>query len=389
MGKKSKSSKAVGKRNNNAILRYWHDNPDLFDTLVDEINPIERFDAGKTWLCIDDDSFNLPAGEVAKRRNIRNHGKLWHCPMCFKDAQLMCSKCKAISYCSKECQQLHWSQASTVIQDMSVSIGDCFVLTLLFPLFISISFRHHNQCHKKACKKNRNRYRFDMNIDQFRSLPKEHFKGHKFIVIKPTEELSSLREICEICLESGDNVLSKVPGFGNDQIQPAWTMTNSDHHTSKAIRKHFGWTSPYYGVDTLEGYRHSVDLIVFMLMYDDNFLNQSDMAPSYYGDACFPHVREGKRVRGNLVIFKLCLRNKKRKESSRDSTMQIACSDDDDLEFEYLLYPITKAEIAHMLQERRNAIKQGKYTRRQWRYEIRKEERRFEITKQGGLNLEF
>jgi hypothetical protein len=54
-------------------------------------------------------------------------------------------------------------------------------------------------------------------------------------------------------------------------------------------------------------------------------------------------------------------------------------TDDDDLQFEYELYPITKAEIGHMLQERRHAIEQGKYTRRQWRQIVRGKERTIEM----------
>ena len=236
---------------------------------------------------------------------------------------------------------------------------------------------------------NPHRYHFNVNIDQFRSLPKDAFEGHEFIVIKPTEKLSSLEEICHTCLESADDIFEKVPGFGNDQIQPNWALNYSSFHPiAKAIQKHFGWTSPMHAIGTLEGYRHSEDRIVYMLMYDDNFLNQRDLQVSYYGDACFQSARDDNHARGNIVIFKLLIKNKKRMKRDLSAYRFVYFgSDDSDLQHEYELYPITKAEIGHMLQERRKAIEQGKYTRRQWRYKIREAERMIESEGQNTITV--
>ena len=349
----------------NEIPLYRKVQPDTFKTLVDELNPVLRFDGGQTWACMDDDSFYSPTfnesgemvAQLAERMSIRQHGKPAECPLCFAPASLKCGKCKSVFYCGAECQKKHWKK-----------------------------------CHKKACEPNPRQYHFDVNINDFRSLVgTDAFEGHEFIVIKPTEKLSSLEDICSTCLESADNIFDKVPGFGNDQIQANWVLNNTSHPISKAIQKHFGWTSGAHGIDTMEGYRHSEDIFVYNLMYDDNFIGQTDLAVSYYGDACFPWARDNKHVRGNLVIFKLLIKNKKRFE--RDLTgvrMMLDCSDDSDLQFQYELYPITKAEIAHMLQERRKAIEQGNYTRRQWRYKIRRVERRHEHNgKSIDLDLGF
>lgn len=374
MGKKSKSKSKVGSSNGkpaplfqgNEIPLIRKIQPSLFQSLVDELNPILRFDARESWCCADDDSFWTPEmviepGQcegvavlklVSQRKKIRQHGAPATCPLCFKPAYLQCSVCHSVYYCGPDCQKKHWRES-----------------------------------HKKACKPNPGSYTFNVDIDQFRSLPKEAFEGHEFLVIKPTEKLSSLAEICEVCLESADDVFEKIPGFGQDQIQQHWVMGNGAFHPiAKAVRTHFGWISTYE-VGNLTGWRHSEDHFVYTLMYDDNFLNQTNLAPSYYGDACFPYAREGKHVRGNLVIFKTLVKNKKRRELDLTgvSFLHIG-TDDNDLQFEYELYPSTKAEIAHMLQERRTAIEQRKYTRRQWRYIIRQEERAVEINKFATQN---
>ena len=363
MGKRSKNKKKTG--NNvegghrfipgtgggpigNEIPLYRKSQPELFKTFVDEINPILRFNAGQTWPCIDDDSFysttRNESGEIViERHSVRQNGVIAECPLCFAPAYENCSVCWSVFYCSKDCQKKHWKQ-----------------------------------CHKKACKPKPHLYRFKIDIDQFKSLPQDAFEGHEFILIKPTEKLSSLEQICDVCLEPADDVFDKVQGFGCDQTQPLWALNNSNHTISKAIRSHFGWTSSEHGISTLEGYRHSEDHFVYMVMYDDNFLHQKDMDLSYYGDACFPWARENKHVRGNILIYKLYIKNKRRVERNRNIPFIFICSDDDDLQHEFELYPITKCEIALMLRERREAIEQGKYTRRQWRYVIRREERKHE-----------
>ena len=199
MGKKSKKSAGRGSgRKGNAIGRDPNDNelplyrkqqPEMFKTLVDELNPILRFDNFQTWICSDDDCFVAPSlknGEVvAKRMKTREHGAPAQCPICFQPANLKCGKCQSVFYCSEECQKQHWKK-----------------------------------CHKKACSaKPRHLYSFDTNIDQFRSLSEDAFEGHEFILIKPTEKLNSLDEICHVCLESADDVFETIPGFGCHQIE--------------------------------------------------------------------------------------------------------------------------------------------------------------------------
>lgn len=382
MGKKSKakskSGKAGGggggstitpdlKENEIPLLRKYL--PEIFQTLVDEINPIKRFDSAQTWVCVDDDSFFhfslkptmldqdssiATCKVVAERQKIRKHGAPAECPLCFRPAHNSCSRCNSVYYCGAECQKQHWKIS-----------------------------------HKKACQPIPDRYRFEVNMDEFRSLPDEAFEGHEFILIKPTEQLSTLAEICDVCLESADDILG-VPGFGEKQIQAEWVMNNWSSPAAQAVKNHFGWTSPMYEVGVLEGYRPSEDHIVYMLMYDDNFLGEKAMAASYYGDACFSWARQGKHVRGNIVIFKFLIKNKKRVKREAPAGFRgfmMSCSDDDDLHHEWELYPSTKAEIAHMLRERRNAISLGKYTRRQWRCKIRAEERRVEGAKNGMITL--
>lgn len=90
-------------------------------------------------------------------------------------------------------------------------------------------------------------------------------------------------------------------------------------------------------MSVLEGYRHSEDHFVFMLMYDDRFQMQKDMADSYYGGSLFAATRENTPMRGNLLIFKLFIKNKMRvKRDFSNVNLFISQSDDDDLKFEYV-----------------------------------------------------
>ena len=323
MGKSSKKKggadnnkkKAVGGKQHeqkitivgNEIPLYRKIQPETFKSLVDELDPVLRFNAGQTWLSVDDDSFYKPSrdelGElILEKLNIAGYGVIAECPLCFAPAYAKCGGCNSVFYCSKECQTKSWKL-----------------------------------CHKKACKRNPYFYQFSFDINQFKALPEDAYEGHEFILIKPTEKLSSLADICDVCLESADDVFEKVPDFGHDQIQPGWVINNCNHPISRAVRKHFGWTSPEQGVSALEGYRHSEDHFVSMLMYDDRFQMQKDMADSYYGGALFAATRENTPMRGNLLIFKLFIKNKMRvKRDFSNVSLFISQSDDDDLKFEYV-----------------------------------------------------
>ena len=90
----------------------------------------------------------------------------------------------------------------------------------------------------------------------------------------------------------------------------------------------------------------------------------------------------------NVVVFKFLLKNKSREPQS-NQPIQILVADDADIQFEFILSPMNKAELAHMLSERCKALDHGAYTTRMWRYHIREEELRVEMEKQGGSIFGF
>eukprot|EP00539_Tryblionella_compressa_P003784 CAMPEP_0178749172 /NCGR_PEP_ID=MMETSP0744-20121128/9268_1 /TAXON_ID=913974 /ORGANISM="Nitzschia punctata, Strain CCMP561" /LENGTH=183 /DNA_ID=CAMNT_0020402567 /DNA_START=423 /DNA_END=971 /DNA_ORIENTATION=+ len=183
--------------------------------------------------------------------------------------------------------------------------------------------------------------------------------------------MASLHDICEQVLTSADFIMD-IPGFGHEQIQPAWPAQNGSHPLQKKICQTFGWTSGLYGVELVEGYRMAEDLIVYMVLNDDSF-QKTDQSPglvnSFYGGSIYPSiVRKGSLVRGNIVIFKLMIKNKRWKQQQHSplSDFLFQFGDDSDLQDEYELYPMSKLEVGLMLQERRKALDQGRYTRRMW-----------------------
>ena len=121
MGKKSKKTGAksnpsthkkrgvpdglYGRPTGNQIPLYRHLVPEFFKELVDEMNPVLRFESSQTWVCVNDDCLLAPArdedtGElVSERLKIRTYGKPAECPLCFKDAHAVCSRCNSIFYC--------------------------------------------------------------------------------------------------------------------------------------------------------------------------------------------------------------------------------------------------------------------------------------------------
>jgi len=204
-------------------------------------------------------------------------------------------------------------------------------------------------------------------MDEISCLPEDAFEGHEFILIKPTEKLPSLTRICDEVLEDADDVFEKIPGFGQDHIETKWLIQsqNQNKPICLKIREHFGWTK-LHEITALEGYRHSENAFVYMLMHDECFIDNPRLQASYYGDSLFPHVRNDKNARGNVLMWKLMIKNKKRVPLDNSTArMVFLMSDGDDLNFEYEIAPVTKFEVALMLQQRREAIARGKFTRRQ------------------------
>lgn len=148
----------------------------------------------------------------------------------------------------------------------------------------------------------------------------------------------------------------------------------------------------------MHGYRLSENAFTYMVAYDDSFLNPSTspgLQESYYGAACFPRKPDkGDQTvlcRGNVVIWKVFVKNKRRVALPKPTNFmdQMFASfshseDDADLQYDYDIYPVSKAEVAHLLTERRNAIDSKSSNVRVWRGHIRSLERNVELTKQSG-----
>lgn len=336
----------------NKLPRPRVDLPGNWEEQVASINPLVSATNGSGWVCLEVDRYVVvKPGHLEGVRKPLPIGA--DCPICLKrGATKMCAKCESVYYCSKTCQSAHWRDA-----------------------------------HKKACIPNPKLARFNTDVRQFRSLDPAAFEGHEFLTIKPTGRFESLAEICDQCLENADDIMD-IPGFGHDQIQSQWAAINSEAPLSRALQERFGWTSGAYGVELMEGYRMAEDFIVYMVLCDDSFLNQRGLETSYYGGACFPYAYEGKDVRGNLVIFRLAVKNKEWRPMPSPgglSNLIFEPTDDSNLTFEYEMFPVCKAEVAHMLQERRRAMDNGSYTRRLWRTQIRRTETQIESKKRGDL----
>mmetsp|Transcript_8446 Transcript_8446/g.12783 ORF Transcript_8446/g.12783 Transcript_8446/m.12783 type:complete len:354 (+) Transcript_8446:123-1184(+) len=349
MGKKSResnknaSSPHYKELNPNALPRVKTLKPEAWIQKVESINPIISAQKMGCWLCIDGE-FVVPPCNTQKQPQDLGFC-LSKCRLCFKLAIKTCSQCRTTSYCSKQCQLLHWKES-----------------------------------HKKACKPNPSPALMKGDLDVFRSLSPSDFVGHEFILIKPVPGPLSLQEICDQCLEPADDIMD-IPGFGHDQIQELWAAQNYHDRISQQIVKKYGWTSGRYGVDSMEGYLPKEDDAMVFMMSDDSFLMQMDLQPSYYGGACYPqHVRNGKQVRGNVVVFQIILKNKviKKQLNRGGSAFNLCLTDDSDLKYEYEMYPISKASVAHMLQERMNVLEDKSFTRRMWRHVIRQKEREVE-----------
>jgi MYND finger len=309
------------------------------------INPFIRPEY--QYVCVDAEKYidkSTGTSEVSFKNKAKKLEYFFDCPVCFQDAPLQCTTCKAVNYCSPGCQKVHWKKS-----------------------------------HKKSCQPNPNWYKFRLDLSVFSGLTPECFQGHDFLVIKPTEKLGSLQEICQEVLEPADDLFD-VPGFGQSQLDDSWLLMNQGDPVCKRMVQKFGWTSGHIGHEVVYGYRVAESRIMYFLWCDDCFQRELSMSPSYYGDALFPPMEPGRRVRGNLVVYKVRLRKKQRRQTPKDSfsIMTLVMTDDADLQFEYILFPINKAEIALMLSTRKEAMECGAYTTTMWRYHIRRKEQKLE-----------
>jgi len=143
------------------------------------------------WICQEADCYVMQ--EPGHRQGVKHPLPVpSFCSVCLKEATLLCGKCGSVYYCSKACQKKHWRFS-----------------------------------HKKACSPNPKLYTVNTNLNQFRSLPQEYFEGHEFLIIKPTEKLDSIADICETALEECDDIFD-IPGFGTNQIDTLWVTTSDD-----------------------------------------------------------------------------------------------------------------------------------------------------------------
>jgi hypothetical protein len=287
----------------------------------------------------------VEAGARSEAKLIEHYGD---CPICLKEAALTCSKCGTVSYCSKECQKEHWSLS-----------------------------------HKKACRTNPNPYKFRLKLDRFRGLTEDCFEGHEFLIVKPSEKLTTMHQICDQAIDSADDLFD-IPGFGVNQTNPDWLQDNPNHPVYQQMIQRFGWTSGRIGLETVYGYRPAEARFMYFLWCDDSFQSQMALDPNYYARALFPPLPAGKQVRGNIVVYKHLLIEKRRKSKPSSSPLLwLQMTDDADLEFEFILIPMNKAELAHVLSERCQAMEQGAYTTRMWRSSIRAKEQEIEIQNSG------
>ena len=271
------------------------------------------------------------------------------CPICFQSATLTCARCGTVSYCSVVCQRKHWKLS-----------------------------------HGKACQPNPNLYKHQLRLDTtFQGLSEDCFAGHEFLVVKPSEQLQSLEEICNQVLEPADDLFD-IPGFGANQMNLSWLLGNQSHHTYQSMVHRFGWASGSMGHELVYGYRVAEARVTYFLWCDDSFQARLDLDPNYYARGLFPPLPQGKHVRGNVVVYKAIIKNKRIESNSSNQQnlmrMMMQMTDDADLKYEFVLQPMNKAELAYMLQERSKAIDQGASTSRMWRYHIRRQEMLIEAT---------
>jgi len=327
--------------------------PDDWDVNVASIHPFEHKEY--QYVSIDAEKYidKTTDTEVLPRNKAQRIEHYSDCPICFKDAPLTCNQCDTVSYCSKECQKIHWKQS-----------------------------------HKKACQKNPNPHKFKLKLEIFGGLTEDCFTPHEFLVLKPTAKLNSLQDICDEVLEPADDLFG-MPGFGENQMNNLWLQDNPHHPLYKQMLQRFGWTSGRIGLETVCGYRPAEARFMYGCWCDDAFQMQDDLAPSYYGKTLFPPLESGKEVRGNLVVYKIYVKNKRRVETPKNplAFLELQLTDDADLEFEYIVFPMNKAELALLLSERAKAMDDGAYTTRMWRYPIRAAEQKIELQAKGGQSL--
>ena len=170
-----------------------------------------------------------------------------------------------------------------------------------------------------------------------------------------------------------------------------WLQDNRSQPSYQRVLQRFGWTSGCIGHELVYGYRVAEAKLVYFMWCDDSFLTEMTLDPSCYGEAVFPPLPAGKKARGNIVIYKVLLKNQRRKPPvhvrNPQSTNMFQLTDDADMEFEFALAPVNKAETALMLSERKKCMEKGAYTALfMWRHPIRDVEKYQEVEKINAYN---
>jgi hypothetical protein len=213
----------------------------------------------------------------------------------------------------------------------------------------------------------------------FRGLPEDCFEGHEFMMIKPTsKKLNTLAEICDQVPEPANDVMN-IPGVGVQQLNTSWLVKNTHHPIYRQMLKRFGWTSGYVGLELVCGYRFTESKAVYWLFCDERYQSQTSLAPSYYGEALLQPPAVGEKFRGNLFLFKMVVQNKRRLPqpipngrpfTHPQPSVIFSLTDESDMRHDIIIMPVNKAEIAHVMFERKKTMECGAFTSRMWRTQL-------------------
>jgi hypothetical protein len=153
-------------------------------------------------------------------------------------------------------------------------------------------------------------------------------------------------------------------------IQSTCTWSkNSDGHRSASI-----------GHEILYGYRAAEARVAY---FNGVTIPSSRNCPLHLRTmerpSFLPCHRES-AVGGTWWFTSFCSRrsNENLQPTSPFPLLMLQMTDDADLQFEYVLFPMNKAELALLLHERKKAMDRGAYTTRMWRNHVRAKERQIE-----------